>query len=45
MALSVKTKETIRRRMAVLLPKWGSVAACAAVLGLCIAYTAVRCIW
>lgn len=39
MALSVKTKETIRRRMAVLLPKWGSVAACAAVLGLCIGYT------
>lgn len=39
MALSVKTKETIHRRMAVLLPKWGSVAACTAVLGLCIAYT------
>ena len=39
MALSVKTKEHLRRRAAELLPKWGSLAACAAVLGLCIGYT------
>ena len=39
MALSVKTKEHLRRRAAELLPKWGSMAACAAVLGLCIGYT------
>ena len=39
MALSVKTKEHLRRRAAELLPKWGSLAVCAAALGLCIGYT------
>lgn len=39
MALSVKTKEHLRRCAAEQLPKWGSLAACAVVLGLCIGYT------
>lgn len=39
MSLSVKTKEHLRRRMALSLPKWASIAACGAALGLTIAFT------
>lgn len=39
MALSVKTKEHIRRRMVLAVPKWGALAGAAAALALCIAFT------
>lgn len=39
MALSVKTKEHIRRRAAVLVPKWGALAGGAAALALAIGFT------
>lgn len=39
MALSVKTKEHIRRRLELALPKWGALAAGAVALGLAIAFT------
>lgn len=39
MPLSVKTKEHIRRRLTVALPKWGALAAGAAALALSIAFT------
>ena len=39
MPLSVKTKEHMRRRLTVALPKWGALAAGAAALALSIAFT------
>lgn len=39
MPLSVKTKEHIRRRLVLELPKWGSLIGGAVALGLCIAFT------
>lgn len=39
MPLSVKTKEHIRRRLTLEIPKWGALAGGALALGLCIAFT------